>query len=115
MSVIEGSEETAIRRRRRIWTEDEKRRIVAETLMPGASVSIVARRHDINTNMLFTWRRQLGPGRSPATGAAVTFVPATITLLIPEQAAPLFRNDGAPRFRSIAAQHSDQSSPTIPG
>ena len=79
MSGIERSEETAIRRRRRIWTEDEKRRIVAETLMPGASVSIVARRHDINTNMLFTWRRQLGPGRSPATGAAVTFVPASIT------------------------------------
>ena len=36
-------------------------------------------------------------------------------LLIPEQAAPLFRNDGAPLFRSIAAQRSDQSSPTIPG
>ena len=27
----------------------------------------------------------------------------------------LFRNDGAPRFRSIAARRSDQSSPTIPG
>jgi hypothetical protein len=38
-----------------------------------------------------------------------------IGLLIPEQAAPLFRNDGAPRFRSIAARRSDQSSPTIPG
>ena len=37
------------------------------------------------------------------------------SLLIPEQAAPLFRNDGAPLFRSIAAQRSDQSSPTIPG
>ena len=29
------------------------------------------------------------------------------SLLIPEQAAPLFRNDGAPLFRSIAAQRSD--------
>ncbi len=28
---------------------------------------------------------------------------------------PLFRNDGAPLFRSIAAQRSDQSSPTSPG
>jgi isoamylase len=34
---------------------------------------------------------------------------------IPEQAAPRFRNDGAPRFRSIAARRSDQSSPTVPG
>jgi hypothetical protein len=37
------------------------------------------------------------------------------SLLIPEQAAPLFRNDGAPRFRSIAARRSGQSSPPIPG
>jgi transposase len=79
MSVIEGSGEPAISRRRRIWTEDEKRRIVAETSAPGASVSIVARRHDINANMLFTWRRQLGAERSLAAGEAVTFVPATIT------------------------------------
>lgn len=79
MSVIEGSGETAIRRRRRIWREDEKRRIVAETLGPGASVSIVARRHDINTNMLFTWRRQFGSERSLAAADPVTFVPAAIT------------------------------------
>ena len=43
-------------RRRRLWSEEEKRRIVAETLQPGASVSVVARRHDVNANMLFTWR-----------------------------------------------------------
>jgi transposase len=82
MSMAEGREETTVgatRRRRRVWTEDEKRRIVAETLAPDASVSIVARRHDINTNMLFTWRRQLGLERSLAAGEAVTFVPATIT------------------------------------
>jgi transposase len=60
-----------------VWTEDDKRRIVTETLAQGASVSVVARRHDLNTNMLFTWRRQAGP-RPSATGDAVTFVPATI-------------------------------------
>jgi transposase len=31
---------------------------LAETLEPGASMSMVARRHDVNANMLFTWRRQ---------------------------------------------------------
>jgi transposase len=66
------------RRRRRVWTEAEKGRIVGETLVPGASVSIVARRHDINANLLFTWRRQLTPSRVPAAAEAVTFVPATI-------------------------------------
>jgi transposase len=73
--IGEASGDTA-RRRRRGWTEDEKRRIVAETFAPGASVSIVARRHDLNANMLFTWRRHVG--LAPATRDAVTFVPATI-------------------------------------
>jgi transposase len=49
-------------RRRRHWTRPEKRRLVAETLAPGASVSRVARRHDVNANLLFTWRRQARRG-----------------------------------------------------
>ncbi len=32
--------------------------IVAETRAPGASVSVVARRHDLNANLLFKWNRQ---------------------------------------------------------
>ena len=45
-------------RRRRHWPEAEKRRIVAEALLPGASVALVARRHDLNANQLFAWCRQ---------------------------------------------------------
>ncbi len=66
------------RRRRRRWADEEKRRIVAEADAPGASVSIVARRYDLNANMLFTWRRQLGIASVPSSDAAVTFVPAEI-------------------------------------
>ena len=47
-------------RRRRSWSLDEKRRIVDETLEDGASLAEVARRHDLNANQLFTWRRQFG-------------------------------------------------------
>lgn len=47
-------------RRRRRWSTDEKRQIVAETFAPGASVSIVARRHDVNANQVFAWRRRFG-------------------------------------------------------
>ena len=43
--------------RRRRWTAEEKRRIVEETRAPGSSVSVVARRHDINANLLFKWKR----------------------------------------------------------
>jgi len=52
--------------KRRRWPDALKRQIVAETLEPGASVSVVARRHDVNTNQVFTWRRELLPRKSPA-------------------------------------------------
>jgi transposase len=45
-------------RRRRFWLSDEKRRMVAESFAPGASVSEVAQRYGVNANLLFTWRRQ---------------------------------------------------------
>ena len=47
----------AKKRRRRIWEDEEKRRIVAQTRMPGVSVSQVARRYDVNANMVFKWLR----------------------------------------------------------
>ena len=56
----EDGASTAVGRRRRSWTGDEKRRIVEESLTAGASIAEVARRHDLNANQLFTWRRQLG-------------------------------------------------------
>jgi transposase len=66
-------------RRRRSWSLEEKRRIVAETSAPGASVSVVARRYDLNANMLFTWRRELAAAEAQGSERAVAFVPATIT------------------------------------
>src|SRR6266851_4661335 len=66
------------KRRRRLWSEEEKRRIVAATFERGASVSVVARRHDVNTNMLFTWRREMGIGASASADDPTTFVPAVI-------------------------------------
>src|ERR1044071_1914177 len=66
--------------RRRRWPEAVKRQIVAETLEPGSSVSIVARRHDMNANQLFQWRRRL-LAKSPASGGS-TLLPVEI---VPEQ------------------------------
>ena len=42
---------------RRQHTLEEKRRIVEETHVKGASVSSVARRHDVNPNQVFAWRQ----------------------------------------------------------
>jgi transposase len=58
-------------RRRRFWSSDEKRRMVAESFAPGASVSEVAQRYGVNANLLFTWRRR--NARSAARGGAEPF------------------------------------------
>ncbi len=40
------------RRKRRLWDDDEKCRIVGQTRVPGVSVSQVARRYDVNANLV---------------------------------------------------------------
>src|SRR5215475_12574616 len=47
------------RERRRYWSKEQKRAIVAEAFAPGASVSAVARRTDIGAGQIYRWRRQL--------------------------------------------------------
>jgi transposase len=44
--------------RRRRWSNDEKLRILGETLAPGAKMAEVSRRNGISASLLFTWRRQ---------------------------------------------------------
>ena len=68
----------AHRRRRRSWSLEEKRRIVDESLEDGASIAEVARRHDLNTNQLFTWRRQFGVDLAAPQDLA-PILPVTIT------------------------------------
>jgi transposase len=64
--------------KRRNWPEELKRQMVAETLEPGSSVSIVARRHDVNANQLFKWRREMLPKESPAETEGGLMVPVEI-------------------------------------
>ena len=81
--------------KRRHWPEMSKRRMVAETLEPGASVSIVARRHDVNANQLFKWRREMMSEQLPAADESVAMLPVEIAqpvALGPERA-------GEPRSR----------------
>ncbi len=60
---------------RRQHALDVKRRIVEETFAPGASVSIVARRHDVNANQVFEWRKQYRRGRLVEKPGAKAVVP----------------------------------------
>ncbi|SPP92733.1 IS66-like element accessory protein TnpA [Bradyrhizobium vignae] len=67
--------------RRRRWSTDAKAAIVAESFAPGASVSAVARRHDISPSLLFLWRRQATQAQVAERGdrgMLPGFVPAAI-------------------------------------
>ena len=66
---------TGVARRRR-WSVDEKRRIVAESLTSGISVSAVAQRHGLRPNQLFKWRKLAREGGFGLPGAPVpSFAP----------------------------------------
>ena len=62
--------------RRRRWSEEEKLRIVAESLSGSRLVSATARRYGISTSLLFTWRRACR--QSTSQTADNGFVPAVV-------------------------------------
>lgn len=63
------------RRRYERWPDDERERILAESFMPGRTVSQVARDNGVGLGLLHYWRRH-----ARATGAVdeMRFVPVTL-------------------------------------
>jgi transposase len=70
---------------RRRWSVEAKRRLVAETLVPGATVHAVAQRHGVNTSQLFTWRKRFRGevGRAPIEPPAPAFAVVELAV-VPE-------------------------------
>ena len=72
---------------RRQYTLEEKRKIVLETQARGASVSLVARRHDLNPNQIFAWRRLYRQGLlkadAPAQSASMLPVKVSTPTVLP--------------------------------
>jgi transposase len=54
--------------RRRRWSREDKLRILSEVGVEGASVSDVARRHDVTRQHLYQWRRELRLRHLATTG-----------------------------------------------
>jgi transposase len=75
---------TGVGRRRR-WTDEEKARIVAESLDPGTTASAVARRYGLHVSQLSTWRQQL---QRSASSVATVRGPGFVPVLLAEDSAP---------------------------
>ena len=85
--------------RRRKWSDEDKARIVAETVACGESVCAVARRHGLSPQQLFGWRRQLREAAAQHSEAEeLQFVPAVVD--VSASAPALCRQRKAPRCKS---------------
>jgi transposase len=80
VEVITGPE------RRRRWSDEQKRAIVAESLAPGAVVRDVARRAEVCPGQIYRWRQEL---RAAADGFA------RVLIAPPEMPAPNVSDDSA--------------------
>ena len=73
-------------RRNRSWPEALKREIVAASLEPGSSVSLVARRYDVNANQVFAWRKRYAAEAAEPT--ELRLMPVAVTPDLPGEPAP---------------------------
>ena len=79
VAVIPRDKQIPVATQRQRRSIAEKRRIVEETLLPGASVARVARAHGINANQVFGWRRLYLAGRLGAQKAGMKLLPVRVS------------------------------------
>jgi transposase len=91
--------------RRRRWGREDKLRIVRESLAPHAIVTAVARRHEVSTSLIYTWRRQalagLLQGFAPVQIAPDAGIPEQPTLDAPDKTIPEANPSEAARGRGL--------------
>ena len=95
------------RERRRRWTADQKREIAAESLQPGVSPVMVARRHGISSGLLYTWRQRLLCG---ALGAVADTKPRFVRVDV--VAGPPQLEVATPAAPELAPPATPRASPT---
>jgi transposase len=64
--------------RRRVWSAEQKERIVAESYESGDTVSAVARRHGLTAQQLFGWRRAARRAKEGAGARGLGFAPVIV-------------------------------------
>ena len=98
--------------RRRRWHEEDRRRILEAAFAPGAVVTEVARRYEVSTGLIYTWRR-----RSQATAVGPVFARAVVVdaaAAVPSnQAAIVVELSGAARVRISATAPAELVTATL--
>ena len=79
VAIIPRNKEGSVVPQRQRRSIAEKRRIVEETLLPGASVARVARAQGINANQVFGWRRLYLAGRLGGQKAGMKLLPVRVS------------------------------------
>ena len=74
--------------KRRYRSKQERRQVVEETLQPGASVAVIARRHGVNANQVFHWRKLYREGLLDLLPTA-QLVPVRIAEVVSDQHPPV--------------------------
>jgi transposase len=98
VAVIPQGREPSVAPQRQRRSIADKRRIVKETLVEGASVARVARAHGVNANQVFGWRRLYLAGRLGDPKPGMKLLPVRVSESVPA-ALPMERSsvDGAKR------------------
>jgi transposase len=76
------AEVTTVERRRR-WSWSDKRQIVEETLLPGASIRAMARRYGLHPGQVFAWRKAAREGDIAGPLGSGSFDGAFAPVLVP--------------------------------
>jgi transposase len=74
--------------KRKYRSKQERRRIVEETLEPGASVAVIARAHGVNANQVFQWRKLYHEGRLDPETPSTQLIPVRIAEAVSESVRP---------------------------
>jgi transposase len=104
-AVIAATATVAVKRKKRQHRSSAERlRVVEETLVPGASVALVARAHGVNANQVFAWRKLY------LTGKLIDKSSKAITQISP-RLLPVTVSDADQHLGAIVADTTTASAP----
>lgn len=92
-------------RQRRRYTQAFKRQVIEETFSSDESVSVVARRYDLNANLLFNWRRQYQAGALSGAAEETALLPIRVATAMDERPEPKHTDRGAELEVVLAQGH----------